>query len=301
MSTQTVITNEAREACVVVQHTPNCLPQDLHVSAHECYADFWRRFAAVLIDLVILNAIALAIVTATAYGADLSQRIATPSGIVVHLPAGWQQIPKDVLIAQFAEAARQNPNLPKQTYEYGFQAPSREWFAYPYLLVQIQRTGRIPEVALKKMPNLDEMMASKMQEFAEAASATVNASMGKTVYDPINRILWTSARMNYAGVGDIQMLAGGHLSEDGCVQVFGYVREEDFPRYEAVIHDIISSVELPDYMRYVPRATDNILLVHAIDWDKVLSKGIGGAVAGGIAALIIGLTRRKKKDSQPEN
>jgi hypothetical protein len=56
MSTQTVITNEAREACVVVQQTPNCLPQDSPVSAHECYADFWRRFAAVLIDLVILYA-----------------------------------------------------------------------------------------------------------------------------------------------------------------------------------------------------------------------------------------------------
>ena len=243
---------------------------------------------------IIAIATTLAVLT-NAHGADLSQRIATPSGIVIHLPAGWQQIPKDIMTAQFAEAAKQNPNLPKQTYEYGFQAPSGQWFSYPYLLVQIQRTGRIPEVALKKMPILDEMMGSKMDETVEAASAVADAAMGKTVYDSANRILWTSARMNYAGIGNIKMLAGGHLSEDGFVQVFGYAKEEDFARYEALLHDIITSVRLPDGMRFVPRATDNSLLFHAIDWDKALSKGIAGAVLGGLAALIIGLTRRKKK------
>ena len=239
--------------------------------------------------------IAIAIIAVTAHGADFSQRIATPSGIVLHLPAGWQQIPKDVLTVQFAEVAKQNPNLPKQTYEYGFQAPANQWFSYPYLLVRIQRTGRIPEVALKKIPNLDEMMDSKMQETVEAVSAIADAAMGKTVYDPTHRILWTSARMNYAGVGNIKMLVGGHLSEDGFVQVFGYAREADFPRYEALLHSIISSVELPAGLRYVPRATDNMPLFHAIDWDKALSKGIAGAVLGGIAVLIIGLPRKKKK------
>lgn len=60
MSTQTVIDspveNEAEEASIVAQQDSHCIPQDLHVSAYECYADFWRRFAAVLIDLVILYA-----------------------------------------------------------------------------------------------------------------------------------------------------------------------------------------------------------------------------------------------------
>jgi hypothetical protein len=53
-------------------------------------------------------------------------------------------------------------------------------------------------------------------------------------------------------------------------------------------------------MRYVPRITDNILLGHTIEWNEVLSKGIGGALVGGVAVLILGLIRRKKKDSQPE-
>lgn len=65
--------------------------------------------------------IALGIVAATAYGVDLNQRTVTPSGITVHLPAGWKQIPSEVLAAQFAETARQNPKLATQTYESGFQ------------------------------------------------------------------------------------------------------------------------------------------------------------------------------------
>jgi hypothetical protein len=249
------------------------------------------------VKTIIAIAVAL-VVLSDAHGADLSQKIATSSGIVIHLPAGWQQIPKDIMIAQSAEVARQNPNLPKQTYEYGFQSPSGQWFSYPYLFVQIQQIGRIPEGVLKKMPNLDEMMESKMDETVKAASVVTDAAMGKTVYDSANRILWTSARMN-TGVGNIKMLAGGHLSEDGFVQIFGYAREEDFARYEVLLHDIISNVKLPDGMRYVPRATDNSGLFHAIDWDKALSKGIvkgiAGAVVGGLAALIFGLTKRKKK------
>jgi hypothetical protein len=189
---------------------------------------------------------------------DLSQSITTFSGIAVHLPSQWQEIPKDVLTANFEEFAKQNPNLPKQTYEYGFQAPSEQWFSYPYILIQIQRTGRIPEVALKEFPNLAEMFDDELQKTMEVASTVTDAAMGKTIYDSSKRILWTSMRLNYAGIGNVKMLAGGHLSEDGSVYVLGYTKEQDFSKYETLLHQIISSVELPPGMRYVPRISDNI-------------------------------------------
>jgi len=239
--------------------------------------------------------IAVILLAASAYGADLSQRVVTPSGIVVHLPAGWQQVPKDVLTAQFVETARQNPNLPEQTYEYGFQAPSDQWFSHPYVLVQIQRAGRVPEAALKKLPNLDEIMGNEMDKALEAASTIADAAMGKTVYDSGNRILWWSARMNYAGIGNIKMLAGSHLSEDGFVQVLSYAREEDSARDETLLKDIITRVELPDGMRYVPKLTDNLPLAHVVDWNNVLSKGLPAAVLGFLACGILGVKMRKKK------
>jgi len=243
----------------------------------------------------------LVAIATTAFGAELSQKITTPSGIIVHLPSQWQEIPTQVITAQFEEVAKKNPNLPKQKYECGLQAQSQQWFSYPYVLVQIQRTGRIPEIALKKMPNLGEMLDEKMQETADASSSVADVAMGKTVYDPDGRILWTSTRVQYVGIGSVKMLAGIHLTADGFVQVFAYAREADFPRYETMFHRIISRVEFPVSMRYVPRAIDKIPLVHAVDWSKAFSKGIAGAVVGGIAALIFGLTRRKKKDSQPED
>ena len=242
--------------------------------------------------------IAVILFAASAYAADLSQRVETPSGIVIHLPAGWQQVPRVVLTARFAEAARQNPNLPEQTYEYGFQAPSDQWFSHPYVLVKMQRTGRIPEAAIKKFPNLDEMVRKGMDEASEAASSIADVAMDKTIYDSANRSVWSSARMNYAGGGNIKMLSGGHLSEDGFVQVLSYAREEDSARDETLLKDIITRVELPDGMRYVPRLTDNIPFANAIDWNKALSKGLAGGVLVGILGLIglmIDLLKRKEK------
>lgn len=64
------------------------------------------------------------------------------------------------------------------------------------------------------------------------------------------------------------MLAGGHLSEDGFVQVYGYAPAEDFAKYESLLHDIILNVELLAGMRYQPRVTDNNILFHTIDWDS---------------------------------
>lgn len=250
-----------------------------------------KTIIAIALTLVVLS---------NADGANLSQRIKTSSGIVIHLPATWQQIPNDIMTAQVEEAARQNPNLPKQTFECGFQAFSDQWFSYPYLLIQISRTGRIPEVALEKMLNLDQIMGSKMSETVNAASSISEAAQGKTIYDSSNRILWTSALINYTGIGKIKILAGGHLSEDGFVQVFGYARNSDFAKYEALFHEIISNVELPEGIRYVPRAPEtaqNNSLFRAVDWDKALSKAIAGAVLGGVAALILGLMKRKKKTS----
>jgi len=243
----------------------------------------------------------LMIMATASFGADLNQKVTTPSGIVLYLPVQWQQIPKDILTAQFEEAFRQNPDLRKQMYEDGFQAPAEQWFSYPYLLVQSVHTGRIFETAFKKVPKLDEVFDAKVQETAQSLSATVDAVTGKAVYDSNQRILWTSAKANYLGIGNIKMLAGGHLSEDGIVQIYCYAREEDFSRYENLFHQIISRVDLPPGIRYVPRITDKMSpVINSINWDKALSKGIVGAVVGGIAGLILALMRRKKK-SRPED
>ena len=51
-----------------------------------------------------ISAVFFAVIATLASGVDLSQTITTPSGIVVHLPAGWQQIPDDVLTALSEEA-----------------------------------------------------------------------------------------------------------------------------------------------------------------------------------------------------
>ncbi len=55
----------------------------------------------------------LVAIATTAFGAELSQKITTPSGIIVHLPSQWQEIPTQVITAQFEEVAKQNPKPSK--------------------------------------------------------------------------------------------------------------------------------------------------------------------------------------------
>lgn len=255
----------------------------------------------------VIASIFIAAVTLAASDADLSQTITTPDGITIHLPIKWKQIPKSVIEEVYKEFYDQNPRALRQTFDHGFQADSEEWFSYPYILIQVQHTGRIPEFALKKMPNLDDIFKEKAHETADAISAISDISMGKTVYDSTLRILWSSGKAHYESIGYVKMLAGGHLTEDGFVYVYAYSIEADFPRYEKLFEQIISRIKLEPGIRYSPRISDKTPLI--IDWNKALEKGIVGGVIVifiGIVTLIIGLIKTwlikwKNKDSQPSS
>ena len=82
----------------------------------------------------------------------LSQSFGTTDDFTIRLPAGWREIPKDVIDTQFKAMAELAPQLPRQTYDCGFQLDaSSRWFQYPYILVQVQNTGRPPDFPLKSL------------------------------------------------------------------------------------------------------------------------------------------------------
>jgi len=212
------------------------------------------------------------------------------------LPDGWVEIPQDVLSAMRANLKRQAPSAKVPKYDYGFQLEtSKNWMEYPYVLVQVSDTGRIPEHQLKSMPKIDLNETVKNQT-AGLQSIMSNATLGKMQYDEAAHVVWIIVQIDVANAGKIQGLSGLIPTEKGIVQVHAYSTESNFQAYLPIFRQIITSTTVPPDLTYKPRWTDSIPLLSSIDWDQVAGKAIVGGVIGGLIALFVGLRRKKKRE-----
>ena len=226
---------------------------------------------------------------------ELSQRFETKDDFTVWLPPDWKAIPPDVLRAYGEVLAKAAPNVPRQTYEYGFQqAAAHNRFTYPYILIQVKNTGRIPEAQLKSVRRTAAAMNEGAQKFSSALSKVVSGvSLNETVYDADFHILWSKIAAQVVGVGPILGLVGVRLTENGVVQIMGYAKESEYAEYAPLFEAIIKQAEIAEYARYKPRMIDAIPFVNRINWTEVLGGAVGGGIVGAIGALIA--RQRKKK------
>jgi hypothetical protein len=91
-------------------------------------------------------------------------------------------------------------------------------------------------------------------------------------------------------------------TETGFVEVNMYCKEGDFTSFAPLFREIGSNVELSPSIAYKPRWTDDstvtpiINAAQGIDWTKVCSYAVIGAVVG-IVAWIRNVIRGKGKNS----
>ena len=218
------------------------------------------------------------------------------NGFSISLPDGWVEMPRDVIDTHEKEIARLAPNVPTQHIDYGFQlGSSKNWFEYPYILVQMKNTGRIPESQLEKLEGYS------VQESLDKHKKGLNSIMsdfqvGKMVYDKQTKMIWMRIELNVANIGPISGISGMVPTEKGFIQVMGYSLRENYPTYEAIFQSVALSVSTEPGLAYKPKWSDSLPpAVTGIDWGKVAEKGIVGALIGGIIALIAGLLRKKKQ------
>jgi len=224
------------------------------------------------------------------------------NGFSISLPDGWIEMPRDVIYAYEKELAKLAPNAPVQHYDYGFQLDvSKDWFEYPYILVQVKNIGRIPESQLKKLEGypVQKSLDKHRKRFSSIMS---DIQAGKMFYDKQTKMIWMSIESNVVDIGPISGISGIVPTEKGSIQVSGYSLRNDYTTYESIFRSVAMSVKPEPGLVYKPKWSDRLpSVVSSIDWGKVAGKAIAGAVIGGIAALIVGTTRRKKKDSKQSN
>ncbi len=203
----------------------------------------------------------------------------------IRIPGEWKEIPKEVL-DQFGAMASQAAGQ-SVTYEYGYQLSANEdWFEYPYVLVQVNRSGRISEGQMKNYRKIDSGIEEGMKKAESAAGELLsNASLGESIYDSGTHILWSSVAMDVQEAGRVKGLMAVKLTDYGSIHFFGYALEDEFEQYKGLYSDMVHSIQVGEKDRYKPRFLDNAPTLFGINLGQVAIAALIGGLIGGLSVL----------------
>ncbi len=236
-----------------------------------------KVFASAIVPLLLLCFSEAAAETFTA-GDDFS----------LSLPSGWVEAPQEALRSIEAAIEEMSRGANKQRYDYGYQlASASTWFEYPYILVQVNRGGRIPEGLLMEHGKIEsELRDGIAKTEAWLGEVFTQSAAGESLYDEDEHILWSTISMNAQGVGAIRGLIAIKVTEFGFIQLMGYATEASFAQYSEVYRYAARSLELADEDRYRPNLTDHAPILWGINWGQAAIAGLYGGLFAGLAALI---------------
>jgi hypothetical protein len=237
----------------------------------------------------------LPLLAAPCFGTELPQSIAAKEGFTLHLPKDWKPIPKEILDKYSRAIAKMAPQAEKQVYDYGFQrSDAPKWFAYPYILVQVKRTGRIPEEQLKALKRIEKAMDESFSKTTDSLSAiTSNASLGEPIYDPASHILWTRIAIDIKNTGTVRGTIGTILTEEGFVQIAGYVKEDNSETYLPIFESVIATTEIRADLKYGSGTMAGKTAPKEVKQEAVPWKAMTLAVIGTLLLFLVWKIRRK--------
>jgi hypothetical protein len=210
----------------------------------------------------------------------------------ISVPIDWEEIPNEALVTYAKNISELAPDAPVQRYDYGFQAEGAEfWLAHPYILIQVNYTGRLTKKLLHSLPStsIDDYVDELGENMKNVAS---DLSMGKMYYDKEANIVWMRVKATVLDVGEIEGLNAMILTEKGFINAAAYSMKEDFTGYETLFRSIQMSISPIQSLKYKPRFTDNFpSWFSRINWATVIGKVLAGAIIGGIIFLFQSLKK----------
>ncbi|MCK5080920.1 MAG: hypothetical protein KAQ63_02050 [Candidatus Moranbacteria bacterium] len=219
----------------------------------------------------------------------------------ITLPVEWGKIPEEI-IAQFLNIVTKEEQENKINYSAGFHLSEKEYFQYPYILIQQQ------EKILSYSELASAFSAKKLNEISRQELANPellkNIEAESPVLDKDRGIIFSRIDMEVDNIGKINGLIAMFLGEEGVTQMFFYSTEEEYSQWLPIFNSIIDSFNYDkefgfDYASYESVEEKSF-------WKEILSgsavnKGIEGAIAGGfiggIVALISFLKGRKERSA----
>lgn len=231
----------------------------------------------------------------------------TSYGYYLDLPPGWIEIPKDVLDEMVAALLKQDATT-TIIYDAGFQLESSDqWLEYPYILVQplsYKALGVNRQINEDEFPRFVQMITGLDVDtiFDENVSSDIrplldNLVLGQPQLDVANRRYIWPLNMDVQGIGPIRGVVIGYFGRDSIVQVAFYSRSADWDQHSETGLAILKSFRFAHDKAYsIEIAAANP--TPPSFWQRILGKGMIGAIAGGIAAAVfVGIKQKKKAGS----
>jgi hypothetical protein len=240
---------------------------------------------------------ALAAFHANSRGQDAhTMHVARGENFTLQLPDDWKEIPTEVLDHTFDAVVKMAPGLTNNHYEYGYQlASAGNTLTYPYVLVSVKKTGRIPESQVAKLPTTDQALKKGVGKAADQLKSMLsNVELGKPVYDPHAHALFLNSTMDINGIGPVKCLSAVYLTEQGSITMHCYSRTADYDDYAKTFGEIVKSVQLSDSIRYQSRITDSVPGLGGLDLGRIGNNAIIGGIIGGVAGALIVLFKKRK-------
>jgi hypothetical protein len=217
-----------------------------------------------------------------AFGAVFDQ---SRYGYSANLPEGWRQIPPKILADYSDTVNRVSGGKIRQQYQDGYQRDfNGKWLIHPYILVQVQETGRVPEGQLRNLKPVRRGIEKGLGQAADGLGDVLSqAALGETLFDSTNKCLWMQFSANVAGVGPIKAVSCGFLTEKGVIYFHCYSKAAEFEELLPAFQRAMSSVGITETWRYKPHLGDQV----GFDFGTVFRRTLYGALIGGVAGAIV--------------
>jgi hypothetical protein len=167
--------------------------------------------------------------------------------ITFTLPADWIPISPDIVSQRAAEVAKTAPKAGKIDFKSAYQPSGGPWFSYPYMLIKIRDTGRIPESELQKLPSLDMSKINAFVRELAPRSAVSDISIGKMSYDPDAKRIWSESKASPPGGMDLRAIMMTVPTQKGAIDFYFYSPADQYQTLEALFLKTAASVMIgPD-------------------------------------------------------
>jgi hypothetical protein len=235
----------------------------------------------------IATTLSFALLACLALNSGAFAKVVQKPGFSISLPDGWVEIPQSVLRAAEKELGRQAPNaktIPK--YDYGFQSGgAKTWMRYPYILIQVNNTGRIPESELKSLTKIkiNDDIRGTVDNFKSVIS---NLAIGQMQYDEAAHIIWMTSQSDVVRIGKVRGLSGIIPTDKGTLAIHGYSLERNFQSFAPIFRQIVKSTSVSQQPTYEPSWKDNIRTLSRSEWGLVKVSLLVGVICGAIGGCL---------------
>jgi hypothetical protein len=206
------------------------------------------------IKLTLFMVLVFCFASSNTFGVQLSKEVKTKDGFSIFLPHDWVEIPRDELDAylrDYKEVATRGLSI---KIDYGYQWQSKNgWFEHPFIFLRVDKKGRVHENDLKKIKKVESILDKKLEDTKGIIPGLIlSLKLDETVYESNNHILWTTASINYEGIGTVKYLSAALLTEEGYILVLCYSKEKYFARDANIFEEIIRNIKMKDSLKYNP-------------------------------------------------